>query len=84
MSTLAAAALEYRIREAVAHTGSPVNEVRMARAILSVHATDDVVVALGAAARLEAQGILPHQVRTLYGNGYSCHKLVNEAVAAAS
>ncbi|AKF14685.1 hypothetical protein SEA_ALANGRANT_20 [Mycobacterium phage AlanGrant] len=79
--TFAAAVLDRRIREAAAHLGSSTDEVRLARAILEVHATDDVVVAFGAAARLT---LLPSQVRRLYSNGYGTYDLVNEAVAAAA
>ena len=80
-TTFAASILDRRIRVAAAHLGSTSDDVRLVRAILEVHATDNVEVAFGAAARLT---LMPSQVRRLYGNGGLTYDLVNEAVAAAA
>lgn len=80
-ATFAASILARRIRVAAAHLGSTSDEVRLVRAILDVHATDNVEAAFGAAARLT---LMPSQVRRLYGNGGLTYDLVNEAVAAAA
>lgn len=93
MSTYIANAIEREFRTAAAHGAATRDEICMARALFDVHAvevtstyhrdvTAAVTVALGAAARLS--GLMPSQVRRLYGNGATTHDLVDEAVAAAS
>ena len=67
------------------------NEVRMARALLDVNAVEvnprnvyaSVVVALGAAAIINRRGLMPSQIRRLYGNGGHTYDYVTKAVAAA-
>ncbi|AHJ88317.1 hypothetical protein CG91_gp017 [Mycobacterium phage 39HC] len=78
--------IDREFRVAIAHTEASTAEVRMARALFDVHALDarpdTVADALSAAARLVDMGLLPSQVRRLFGNGGQMHDLVTEAVAA--
>ncbi|AGT12757.1 hypothetical protein REPROBATE_21 [Mycobacterium phage Reprobate] len=83
-NTFAAAELDRRIREAVAHTGSSTAEVRIARFLLAAEVVSTVEHALSTAARLDAAGYLPGQITRGYMAGGITYDLVNEAVAAAA
>ena len=78
--------IDREFRVAMARTGASADEVRMARAVFQVQALDarpdTVADALSVAARLVAKGLLPSQVRRLYGNGGQMFDLVREAVDA--
>lgn len=94
MSIHTAADMDREFRSAIAHGAATTDEVRMARALIEVHALEvpahnvarGIGHALGAAARLIDGGkvVSPSQVRRLYGNGGQMFDLVCEAVTDAA
>lgn len=77
--------IDREFRTAIQH-GADTDEVRLARALFDVNAIEphphNVAHALNAAAIINRRGLMPSQIRRLYGSGGSTYDYVTEAVAA--